>query len=340
MSNWLRAFWQATTTEIGTTLSFLGLILAIIVVPSLWLRLLFGVPTVYCFYRLVHSFHVLQSDKHQPLFVIAFPGATEQRRGLIDNIIRVMEGYGFREKEFRTFGIDRDDWVIDRHTDMLYNPNDWPDVVNEFKNAIDRLGTKLQGSEFFHLFFRCRTALVFGLGAITGTWHNVVIYQQEGPTFNPVIRLGAKTEPGWHSLHAIKTRVNVPYKFIEVKENSDPLTNTTLVSLTLAAHSPEFFVMQEAMRRKLSCILVNNKYNGTLKAEDWFQPANEIASLLLELLTKCKELEVYHSCPTALAFAIGMALGDQAPVTIFHWFDEQKTYKPVLKLNELRRLSQ
>jgi hypothetical protein len=116
----------------------------------------------------------------------------------------------------------------------------------------------------------------------------------------------------------------------------EKLTSPTLVALKLAGHSPAPYVQKEAESRNLACAIIDNNYNNTLNVEDWFQAAQEVASVLLQFLDKTSEIEIYASCPNALAFAIGMALGDQSSVSIFHLFASDDDYKFVLKLNELK----
>ncbi len=263
-------------------------------------------------------------------------GGEAGRDSFIDDCLRQMDSLGFDEAAFSGLGVDRDNWLISRPGDLPADEGQWKRVVLEFRRKLDHIKAKLKGPEFFHIFAKCRTALVFALGATAGTWSNVVIYQEEsGGRFKPVIYLDSKTDlPNHHATHTIKSIVEPPYRFIQTSIPKK-LTFPTLVALNLAGHPPRSYVQMEAKKQGVSCVMIDNTYGDTLTEEDWFRPAQEVASVLLWLAQQAKELKVYATCPNASAFAIGMALGDQCPATIFHFFAEDKAYKHVLKLNEL-----
>jgi hypothetical protein len=264
-------------------------------------------------------------------------GDEAERDSFIDDCLRQMDKWRFDEATFGQLGVDRDDWLISHPGDLPGDAAQWKRVVQEFGHKLNHVKAKLKGPEFFHVFLKCRTALAFGLGAAAGTWSNIVIYQEEsGGQLKPVVYLDNKTDlPGHHSPHTVKDKVEPPYEFIRYTI-PDSLTSPALVVLNLGAHSPQPYVETRAEERNLSCVIIDNTYNNTLIEKDWFKPAQEVASVLLQLLKRTTELEVYVCCPNALAFVIGMALGDQCPATIFHWFAEESAYKSVLKLNELR----
>lgn len=331
--------WRETIGEIfrkkqDTLISIVGLVLAFIFVPIVWLKILLSVFVAYSLFKIWEGVHVLQKEKHVPLAVVVF-GHQGERDSFVDDCLSQMDRWHFDEATFSGLGVDRDDWLISRPGDLPADPSQWASLVQEFADRIYHIRAKLKGPEFLHVFLKCRTALVFGLGAKTGTWNNVTIHQEAPGEFKPVIYLDGKVElTDHHDPHTMKSRVEPPYKFIEATI-PDKLSTPTLVSLHLSAHSPRPSVEEEARRRGLSCVLIENTYNNTLTTKDWFHPAQETASVLLQLLEHSRELEIYQNCPNAIAFAIGMALGDQCTATIFHWFPKENAYKPVLKLNEL-----
>jgi len=320
---------EISKKKIDSLVNIIALALALYYIHVLWLKIILTLFIVFSLYRISQSVMMIQKEKNIPLAVVVY-GDETIRDAFIDDCLQEMEKIGFDEASYRSLGIDRDDWCISHPGDLSPNPEEWKRVVREFQRKINLIRAKLKGPEFFHIFLKCRTGLAFGLGAAIGTWHNVVIYQEIDGKFKPVIYLDNKLNH--HKTHDIKTHPK-SYDFIkfEIPEN---ITSPTLVSLNLSSHGPTEYIIKEAKKRNLSCVIIENTYNNTLSEEDWFKPAQEVASVLLDLLKRA-ELEIYFSCPNAIAFAIGMALGDQSPAKIFQWFPKDNTYKFVLKLNEL-----
>jgi hypothetical protein len=335
MKLWREVLAGILHTRLDSIINIIALALAVLFVPYFWLKIILLPVIAFSFYKVAESIYTLHKEKHIPLAVVIF-GDQAMRDSFVNDCLCQMAKLHFDETALRHLGIGRDDWCLYQSGDLPTSTNQWRRVVREFRSKLAFIRAKLEGPEYFHIFLKCRTALVFGLGATTGTWANVVLYQEDSSgSFKPVIHLDNKTNlPNHHATHSIKKRLEPPYEFIHPSIPKE-LTSPTLVALNLAGHSPGAYVRSEAKRRNLSCVMIDNTYGNNLTEKYWLRPAQEVASVLLQLLAQGIELEIYASCPNALAFAIGMALGDQCPVTLFHWFADKKVYKPVLKLNNL-----
>ena len=334
MKEWQEVLVEVFKKKTDSVINIVALGLAVSFIPNLWLKIILCLFIMYSAYRIGESILSIQREKHVPLAVVVY-GDESTRDSFIDDCLRQMDKWHFDEVTFSDLGVDRDDWCISHPGDLPADAEQWKRVVQEFRHKLDLIKAKLKGPEFFHIFLKCRTALVFGLGAAVGTWGNIILYQENAGDFKPVIYLDNKTNlPNHHASHAIKSKPELPYKFIQ-PTIPERFTSPTLVALNLAAHSPAPYVEIEAKKRNLSYVIIDNSYNNTLTEEDWFRAAQEVASVLLQLLKHASELEIYASCPNALAFAIGMALGDQCPASIFHLFAKDGSYNEVLELNKL-----
>ena len=330
---WREMLVEVSKKKIDSLINIVALALAITFIPYLWLKVLLLLFIAFSLYRVIESIRIIQREKHVPLAVVVY-GNESVRASFIDDCHRQMDKWHFDEAAFRELGVDRDDWCLSHPGDLPPDPEQWKRIVQEFEEKLDLIKAKLKGPEIFHIFLKCRTALAFGLGAVVGTWSNIVIHQESPGEFKPVIYLDNKTNlPNHHATHTIKSEAELPYKFIKATIPEE-LTSPTLVALNLASHPSGPSVELEAKNRNLSCVIIDNTYNNTLTGGDWLQPAQEVASVLRQL-KKASELEIYASCPNALAFAIGMALGNQCPVSIYHLFAKDNAYNLVLKLNEL-----
>ena len=335
MKLWREVLAGILHTRLDSIISIIALGLAVAFIPVLWLKIFLFLVIAFSVFKVIESVYKLQKEKHVPLAVVIF-GDQAMRNSFVDDCLRQMAKLRFDETALRHLGIGRDDWCLYQSGDLPTSTNQWRRVVQEFRGKLEFIRAKLEGPEYFHIFLKCRTALVFGLGATMGTWGNVILYQEDSSgSFKPVIYLDNKTDlPNHHATHSIKKRLEPPYEFIH-PNIPKKLTSPTIVALNLAGHSPGAYVRSEARRRNLSSVMIDNTYGNNLTEKYWLRPAQEVTSVLLQLLAQGIELEIYASCPNGLAFAIGMALGDQCPVTVFHWFSDKKVYKPVLKLNNL-----
>lgn len=335
MKEWREVLVEVSKKKMDSLTNIIALGLAVYFIPHLWLKILLIFFIAFSLFKVVESIRNLQREKHVPLAVVVY-GDESIRDSFIDDCLRQMDKWHFDEVTFSGLGVDRDDWCISHPGDLPADTEQWKRVVQEFQHKLDLIKAKLKGPEFFHIFLKCRIALAFGLGAAVGTWSNIILHQEIPGEFKPVIYLDNKTGlPYHHAIHTIKNKVEPPYKFIQ-PTIPEGLTTPTLVALHLASHDPSPYVKKEAKKQNLSCVIIDNTYNNTLTEEDWFQPAQEVASVLRQLRAQTDELRIYASCPIALAFAIGMALGDQFPASIFHFFAEDNTYHFVLKLNKLK----
>jgi hypothetical protein len=335
MKEWQEVLVEVFKKKTDSLINIVALGLAVYYIPHRWLQVLLSLFIVYSMYRILENILSLKREKHVPLAVVVY-GDESTRNAFIDDSLRQMDKWHFDEVTFSGLGVNRDDWCISHSGDLPADAEQWKREVQEFQHKLDLIKAKLKGPEIFHIFLKCRIALAFGLGAVVGTWSNVILHQEIPGEFKPVIYLDNKTGlPYHHAIHTIKNRVEPPYKFIQ-PTIPERLTTPTLVALHLASHDPSPYVKMEAENQNLSCVIIDNKYNNTLTEEDWFQPAQEVASVLRKLREQTDELKIYASCPIALAFAIGMALGDQFPASILHFFAEDNTYHFVLKLNKLK----
>jgi hypothetical protein len=88
----------------------------------------------------------------------------------------------------------------------------------------------------------------------------------------------------------------------------------------------------------MAAMHLRNTYGGVLATgDDWLHVEQEVASVLLELVGGgVSRVHLCLSSPVVLAFGIGMALGAQSPVTVYHWFAGTQEFRAVLDLERLR----
>ncbi|HIQ02030.1 MAG TPA: SAVED domain-containing protein [Anaerolineales bacterium] len=282
----------------------------------------------------------LVREKHVPLIVIVGKG-DDEFHAMVDDVWAVMAPLGFNEREFDAdWDVERDDLVVRRESDLPRRPERWVELARRFERKVARLSARLQGRTVFHLFLNCPAALAVGMGALLGSRYEVVLHHLqrgvEPSPYVPVIDFSQGT-PGPTGVQAVKRRAAPPYKFIAVEQPED-LTGEVFVSLHLAGHDPKGNVEALAAEKGLAAVHIRNTYGSVLSTDaDWLRVAQEVVTELLGLVGRgVQRVHLCLSSPVVLAFAMGMALGTQSPITVYNWFAATREYRSVLELEHLR----
>ncbi len=171
-----------------------------------------------------------------------------------------------------------------------------------------------------------------GLGAAFGSKRRLVVYQFQDEQYEPVLDLR-------QSLRRIKEgATETKYQYIKVSY-PPRLTPDTAIVLDMAAHSAIGDTRAYLKQRnfQMEIVEVSNTYGGNLTETDWTKVVQELFSVFHYLQSKeeVARLHLFHTMPVAMAFGLGMALGNFVPIIIYNLERLEETYYPVLKLNEL-----
>ena len=307
----------------------------------LHIRIITGVLTLALLTSVAQSVRAtrrLLRQKRLPLVVIAGKN-DDQFKDMIDAVWAAMVGRGFNAQEYDdVWDVERDDLVVRRETSLPTSGKSWKEMVAALHRKQSRLGAKLPGFKEYHLFLNCPAALAMGMGARMGTLQSVVLHHFDSTHgYVPVIDFSHDGVGGAGTTHVIKRRTDLPYQYV-VAEESDQMGDEVFVSLFLAGHDPRGDVDRLARQRGLPAVHIINTFNNSLPLDaDWVRVAQEVSTHLLRILgTEVTRVHLCLSCPVVLAFAIGMALGIQSPVTVYNWFSDLQEYRPVLDLESLR----
>jgi hypothetical protein len=193
---------------------------------------------------------------------------------------------------------------------------------------------KLGQQRVFHVFLQCPAALAMGLGATLETQHQFTLYHYQ-PPYEAVFSTSDIDEP---LRVRLGRNVGPPYHYIAVSAPEE-VTPDTYVSVFAARHDPRL-AWEETARAANSAVLhidwANLEFKALTPEDDWLLVAQEIASVVLGLTGGgAKRIHMVLSCPIALGFLIGVALGAHSTVTVYNWFKSQGAYHPVLTLDRL-----
>ena len=318
-------------------------------IPTTWLRqglwsILALLLVVDIVGAVIHEFRMAHA-RHIPVSIFV-PGEQIPEGSVLDaysamiaDVIGTVDRVGFDEKEYRArFGVIQNEWSLWRDTPLPTDSEPWRRLVRRFGVRVHRLSRKLGDQRVFHIFLRCPSALAVGLGATTGTHHKVVVHHyQPGEGKSPYITVtnSLKSDKGLRA--RLGEEVQRPYEYITV-DGPSKITAELYASVFLARHDPRGDTENKAEETESGVVHVCRSHPGALTSDDdWLGMAREICDVLLGLVAK-KEVSRVHlvlSCPVALAFLLGVALGPHSAVTVHNWFRNEQALRPVIALDQL-----
>jgi hypothetical protein len=299
--------------------------------------LLIAAPPAFIAAYLLKHFRVasqLVSTKHLPLIFTVGRPIKDVQNALETAQASITELTGFKafRKVEKIFDVRRD-LLLPHKERKLEKADDWTDYIVDSQHNIRQFVDSVPGEKVYHVFLYGPASLALGLGAVFGSKHKMVIYQRLDGQYIPVIDQRK-------NLRRIKQPL-VEHKYITVSEPQRFTPDIALV-LDMSSHPArgdvKRYINQQGL--EMEVVEVVNTYGGNLTEDDWTPVVQEIYSVFnqLQAKTEITTIHLFHSMPVALAFGVGMALGNFVPVTVYNWEASEKPYQPVLKLNELKSI--
>lgn len=352
-SNWLHIGSQVWQRKKEWLLTIIGLALGIpfLTEGALWLNLLGWALTLLWIGHVIRSGirEIIEEEQEKPVPLMVIVGRDEEGyRTMTRQVENTMASTHYNLQDYKS------NWQIDQRDIELYqkqwlavdNPSAWQAFVQEFYRRVVYLDNRLPNRTVFHLFLNCPAILAFGLGARLDVLHEVILYHyQRGVDLLPYISvldlsLSTDSQPNnRRGVRVIKQEAQEPYQFILVTKPSEELLrgSEVLVKLHLSGFNPVTHVEQLAEQNEWTLVHID-KVNPELATErrTWIRVTQEISTVLRQLATSVKRIHLCCNMPVALAFAVGMAMGTQSPLTLYQWNSADTSYYPVLKLETLR----
>lgn len=286
--------------------------------------------------------HKTFKEKHLPI-VIIIGKSEEEYNSMISDVLFTMDEYGFSEGSFKEdFDVSRDNWLIRKENGLSENEHEWEELVFSFKNKINRLSEKLKGRKVFHIFFNGPSVLAMGMGASIGTKHEIVLHHHqtgvEKTPYLPLIDFYSKSDSNLEGSQELKSIIEGPNQYIQIQEQKLGFSSA-MVSICIGSRDPAGNIekISELRQNPVSLIHLRNKLGNLPINANWIRVTQEVANYILKLSSNknTENIELYMNVPAIIAFALGMAVGTQSPISLFNWFSDSKDYHFVLKLNQL-----
>ncbi len=282
-------------------------------------------------YRLANQ---LASTKHLPVVFVVGKPREETQAALVSAQESITQLTGFRafHQIEDTFNVRFEHLMPYERKRLTPDIGQWKDFIEDAERNIRRFSDVVPGEKIYHIFINGPASLALGVGAAFGAKRRLVIYQFRDEQYEPVLDLR-------QDIRRIK-EIAIETECQYIKVSCPPkLTPDIAIVLDMASH-PAIGDARAYLKRRnpqMQIVEVSNTYGGNLRENDWTKVIQELYSAFHQLLSKAEvsRLHLFHAMPVAMAFGLGMALGNFVPVTIYNLERLDETYYPVLKLNEL-----
>lgn len=214
---------------------------------------------------------------------------------------------------------DKQDWI-----------KAWKTLLREWEQEIDhKLTVELisMDKRCYQIVPQVVLPLSFALGASVNMRRSLVIYHRQTEQYYQVLDL---MDPRI----LFDEPIDSTSKPQIIPENLDtlPQVNKLILHIIISArHQLSFENHPHNSTAANTAIIYNFDLNPKM---NWLPYAQIIVQRARPLISKYKEIEICLICPSAIAFALGMAFSRNAHVTVCHWFADNK-YRPVFPLSEI-----
>jgi len=184
----------------------------------------------------------------------------------------------------------------------------------------------------FHVGFKMPASLALGIGASVGTGKVPIVVYHYDPIqgYLPVIDLTKNPR-------AIKKKIS-SYEELEIIPLKQKNSKSCVLTIRLASHSPQSIALEELTNSvNGSLFLIEHKSNtGNLPIKkDWTKIVTELRSVVEEIHKTFSEIHLVLSLPIAIAFGLGMALGNYWDISVYQFNKSDGKYYKVLNLRNV-----
>lgn len=208
----------------------------------------------------------------------------------------------------------------------------WKELLREWEYDIDR---KLMEEPFanegccYHIVPHVALPLAFALGATVNLRRPLTLYhyQNQDKKFYNVIELHNPREVIYEPEVDVIPPETVPEDFNDLDNG-----NKLILHIVISARHPENFQLHEDHHNAANAAIV---YRSDLNPnDDWLPYVQQIVQKAKPIINRYEKVEVCLICPSAIAFALGMAFSRRGSLEVCHYCCDNR-YRPVFPLSEI-----
>lgn len=207
----------------------------------------------------------------------------------------------------------------------------WRQLLRDWEHEIDKrliAGVLANEERCYHILPQIVLPLSFSIGASVNLRRSLIIYHYEQERIYPVLNL---TEP--RSLFQEPDSSVPPPQSQPDDLTSLPEADKLILHLVISDRHPAHLDKHPDHSNAANAAFA---YHLALDPKrDWLPYVQWFAKKASPLVARYQQVEVCLICPSAVAFALGMAFSRTPRITVCHWFGER--YQPVMSLEEIEK---
>jgi hypothetical protein len=209
----------------------------------------------------------------------------------------------------------------------------WLELLRDWETQVDRpLGTTQFGMEprCYHIFPHVALPLAFALGAAVNLRRPIVLYHRQAEKFARVLDLTQPRRVIEAPAVAVPSPTKMPEDFSILGQKQKLILHLAISEE--ARHKVRFQAHPDHVAADKAALIYPFNFDP---GADWLPYVQKLVSEAKPLMDLYAATELCLICPSAIAFALGMAFSRDPRITVCHWLDG--SYAPVLSLAEVER---
>lgn len=236
------------------------------------------------------------------------------------------------------FGLKIENLTLYQEGSIRFDQDSWREILKTAYDKFDQIEFALHPKKAILWYAGKVSSLQFGLGVCYGFKRPVCIcqYDSNSQEYEMMLRLYGKQHPRILKNVSIKPQET---KYLNYELNITPGSDDLKLIIYLGSHNLKQDVREYEVGSVCDELVIHLKEDqGFISFEqDWVLISQEINSLLNHIKNQhsWKRVHVFQSAPTAICFALGIALGHFLPYYIYHYQPEDGfgSYKMVYRLD-------
>ncbi len=270
-------------------------------------------------------------------FLVLNKDKTEIERSLekIEQIIKKTKAQYSLDKLLKIFSLEKEDFYVET-SNVAPQEEVWMSLLNRVKDKLQKIYSSLNHPKITLHIATSIASLSVGIGVILGIKRSYVIYHFQNEEYFPVLHLD--TPQSLRSLKQTTKDILEHQEFINIDMHIENSESINLI-LHLASHNPVADVV--SFTKNQSYVYISDKRsqgNLPLDEELWRGYLSEVYSLINILKARylIKRFDLFISCPSAMALALGMIVGNYFDINVYNYYRNlPEKYFRVFNITEL-----
>jgi len=223
------------------------------------------------------------------------------------------------DKLLKIYSLEKEDLYVETNK-IAPQKEEWSSLLEKIKEKLEKIYSSLKAPKITLHIVTSIASLAFGAGVMIGMKRSYVIYHFQNEEYIPILQL--KDPQALRSLKQTKKDILENNEFIDLQMHIENGERLSLI-IHFASHNPLGDVV--SFKKEQSYVYISDKKsqgNLELNEEHWRGYLTETYSVINTLKAKylIKSFDLFISCPSAMALALGMIVGNYFDINVYSYY--------------------